>query len=99
MYGRLRDLQGHWITVCHGEGRYEGSRRLLLSYVGNRKAPSVVDIDPADFRQLLQQTLSAFLPYNAMPGDIKLDNFILSGQRIVDLHLESLDVQGDPEDW
>ncbi|SPO02508.1 uncharacterized protein DNG_05181 [Cephalotrichum gorgonifer] len=98
MYDMLSDLQGHRIPICYGEGRYKRSRALLLSYVDGRRAYSVVDIDPADFRRLLRETFSAFLPYKAVPGDLNLDSFIFSEQRIVVLDLEHLDVVGNPED-
>ena len=92
-----RTCRGNYlIPVFYGEGRCEGSRALLLSHVDGITASRLVDIDQADFRQLLRQTFSAFPPYNIMPGNLKLDNFILSEQRIVALDLEDFDLDGDP---
>lgn len=87
MYHTLESLQGNFIPIYFGETEYGGTRAILLSYVDGVKLCDV-DMEEKEVRQRLRETFKAFFAYRAVPDDARLENFILSRDKIVAVDLE-----------
>lgn len=92
-YAELRSLQGVVIPKFFGEVRCGGTRAILLSDIGGAclAAPDGSLLQVADFRRMLHKALILLSPFNVLPGDIKLDNFHCTGDKIMIVDLEMLD--------
>ncbi|KAK7394071.1 hypothetical protein QQX98_013143 [Neonectria punicea] len=96
MYERLQDLQGSTIPFFHGEGRCEGTRALILSKVNGVEPFNQNDPLPlVDFQDRASVAFDALRARGVMYDDIKLDNLLITGDRIVLIDLESV---WEPED-
>ncbi|KAK4152615.1 hypothetical protein C8A00DRAFT_16080 [Chaetomidium leptoderma] len=91
-YTKLLPLQGVVIPRCFGQLRYDNARALLLSDIGGAclAEPDGALLEVPDFRRLLLQALTALAQFRVLPDDIKLDNFQLTGDKIMALDLETL---------
>ncbi|KAL2017963.1 hypothetical protein VTK56DRAFT_1495 [Thermocarpiscus australiensis] len=89
-YAKLRPLQGIVIPRLLGELRYDNARALLLSDIGGAclATPEGALLEPADLRRMLCQALTALSHFGISQDDIKLDNFQLTGDKIMMVDLE-----------
>jgi len=94
-YARLRPLQGTVIPELFAELGYDNARALLLSDIGCvcLATPEGALLDIADSRRLLRQVLTALSQFGILQEDIKLDNFHLTGDRIMVVDLENLSME------
>ncbi len=89
-YERLRPLQGVVIPRYFGEVRYRNRRTMVLEDIGGESlaTPAGMLVKLDEFRRLLFQALNAFAPFRLLHSDTKLDNFHLTGGRIMVVDLE-----------
>ncbi|KAL2752990.1 hypothetical protein ACRALDRAFT_1078015 [Sodiomyces alcalophilus JCM 7366] len=98
MYERLRSFQGRLIPICYGEARCEGTRALILSEVVGIelfRQPSPY-LSPAEFQRRFEEAFAELSPLNLAHSDLKLDNYLLVGDGLVILDLESV-TEEDPK--
>lgn len=92
MYERLLPLQGSLIPRCFGETTVHGTRALVLSEVNgiescNQKFPC---LEPSEFQRRIEEGFAELAKFGVAYGDLKLDNFLLVGDRVVIVDLESV---------
>ncbi|KAJ3469507.1 hypothetical protein MRS44_003572 [Fusarium solani] len=92
MYERLLSLQGSLIPKCFGETTVHGTRALILSEVDgvescNQKFPC---LEPPEFQRRIEEAFAELAKFGLAYGDLKLDNFLLVGDRVVIVDLESV---------
>lgn len=92
VYARLRPLQDVVIPRYFGELSYRNRRAMLLSDVGGESlaTPEGTLVQLSDFRRLLFQALNAFTPFRISHCDSKLDNYHLTGDKIMIVDLERI---------
>ncbi|KAL2757046.1 hypothetical protein ACRALDRAFT_1075753 [Sodiomyces alcalophilus JCM 7366] len=91
-YAKLRPLQGTVIPEFFGQLRYGNTKALLLSDIGGAclATPEGSLLEVADFRRMLSQALAAMSQFGILHGDPKLDNFHLTGDKIMMVDFESV---------
>ncbi|KAM4067324.1 hypothetical protein HRG_001298 [Hirsutella rhossiliensis] len=80
VYKRLKPLQGSVIPIFYGQARCDdGTPALVLSDVGGKALgeDDVLEMDEAELRRMLEESLSAMVSLGFEHDDIKLDNFRL----------------------
>ncbi|RTE80464.1 hypothetical protein BHE90_005072 [Fusarium euwallaceae] len=92
MYERLLSLQGSLIPTCFGETTVHNTRALILSEVNgveacNQEFPC---LEPSEFQRRIEEAFAELAKFGLAYGDIKLDNFLLVGDRVVIVDLESV---------
>ncbi|KAM6540281.1 hypothetical protein FALCPG4_002002 [Fusarium falciforme] len=92
MYERLLSLQGRLIPKCFGETTVHGSHVLIFSEVNgiescNQKFPC---LEPLEFQRRVEEAFAGLAKYGLAYGDLKLDNLLLVGDRVVIVDLESV---------
>lgn len=92
MYERLLSLQGSLIPRCFGETIVHGTRALILSEVDgiescNQKFPY---LEPLEFQRRIEEAFAELAKFGLAYGDLKPDNFLLVGDRVVIVDLESV---------
>ncbi|KAK4041785.1 lipopolysaccharide core heptose(II) kinase RfaY [Parachaetomium inaequale] len=90
-YDQLKPLQGTVIPTCYGRLRYDGTRALLLEYLGgvSMSLPEGTTLTLEELSALLQpcyEVLNAFSVHHDNPN---LSNFQLVNGKIMALDLES----------
>ncbi len=93
MYKRLERLQGRFIPIFLGEAEYNGSPAILLSHIDgvlpfaqDPKSP----ITAEEFETHIEFALREFAKDGLVHGDTKLDNFVICGDHMVVVDLESV---------
>lgn len=92
MYERLQPLQGILIPQFFGETECQGTRALILSEVDGvevckQKPPF---LEPAEFRRRVEAAFDELAKFGLGYGHLRLDNFLIVGDGIVVLDLESV---------
>ena len=89
---QLKDKQGTMFAICYGEAEYDGTRALVLSDVGGMALndENLTGADPEDIRIMLKAVFRDLHARGFTPGDLKLDNYHLVGDRIVPLDFEMI---------
>lgn len=86
-----------------GELVYQNTRAILLSDIGGAALaiPEGALLELADFRRLVRQALDAFAPFGMLHADSKLDNYHLTGDRVMVVDLERVgeDLDGEELDF
>lgn len=92
MYEKLRPLQGTLIPRCLGEGTREGTRALVLSEVEGVQACRQKKpwLEPAELQRRLESAFRQLEELGLGYGDLKLDNFLIAGDGMVVVDLESV---------
>jgi hypothetical protein len=92
IYAKLRPLQGTVIPRYFGELRYENKRAILLSDIGGAAlaTPEGLLLEMADFRRMMHQAMSAVAQFGMFHDDIKLDNYHITGDKIMVVDLERM---------
>jgi RIO-like serine/threonine protein kinase len=92
-YERLRPLQGVVIPRYFGEVRFRNRRTMVMSDIGGESlaAPQGMLVQLDEFRRLLFQALNSFAPFGITHGDNKLDNYHVTGDKIMIVDLEKID--------
>ena len=98
IYARLKDLQGDLIPKFYGEVEFEGSRALVISYVDGQILSDITDLTLEQVQRLAKNAFSPLQQRGVVPDDMKLDNFILVGDRLVLIDLEDVDEPYDPQE-
>ncbi len=91
-YTKLRPLQGTVIPRYFGELRYEGKRAILLSDIGGAclATPEGLLLEMDDFRRMMYEATEALARFGIVHDDIKLDNYHVTGDKIMVLDLERM---------
>ncbi|KAI8721341.1 hypothetical protein NCS52_00581400 [Fusarium sp. LHS14.1] len=92
MYERLLCLQGTLIPKYFGETTVHNTRALILSEVDgveacNQKFPC---LEAPEFRHRVEEAFAELAQFGLAYGDLKLDNFLLVGDRVIIVDLESV---------
>ncbi|EEU39778.1 uncharacterized protein NECHADRAFT_79613 [Fusarium vanettenii 77-13-4] len=92
MYERLLCLQGTLIPKCFGETTVHNNRALILSEVDGVEACSqkFPCLEPPEFQRRIEEAFAELAQFGLAYGDLKLDNFLLVGDRVVIVDLESV---------
>lgn len=100
VYDVLKPLQGTVIPYLYGEGVYDGSSALVLSFVRGKTIYELLregrlpkDKDLEALRNCLQDALRALTVYGVEYTDMKTDNFLLTDDgraTVVDLEQAEL---------
>jgi hypothetical protein len=101
-YKRLRELQGTTVPQLFGQVLVDGVPALLLSKVPGISLDALarsgaMEIDENLLETQLRESLGALDKYKAVYWDMRLDNFILCGDRIVIVDLEQITFS--PRPW
>lgn len=98
-YNRLKPLQGVVIPKCYGQLHYNGSRALMLEYLGGVSlvSPEGATLTLQELSDLLQPCYQALHTFGVHHNDPQLGNFQLVDGRIMALDFEraALDVSAD----
>ncbi len=89
-YAKLRPLQGVVIPRYFVELVFEEKRAIVLSDIGGAAlaTPEGLLLELPELRRLVHQALDAFIPFGIFPSDIKLDNYHLTGSKVMVVDLE-----------
>ncbi|GJN84689.1 hypothetical protein PLIIFM63780_008251 [Purpureocillium lilacinum] len=92
MYEKLRPLQGTLIPRCLCEGTCEGTRALVLSEVEGEQACRQKKpwLEPAELQRRLEVAFRQLEEFGVGYGDLKLNNFLIAGDGMVVVDLESV---------
>ena len=92
IYEKLWPLQGTLIPRCFGEGTCEGTRALVLSEVEGVQACRQKKpwLEPAELQRRLESAFRQLEELGLGYGDLKLDNFLIAGDGMVVVDLESV---------
>lgn len=99
MYKRLKSLQGDVIPVYLGDAIYNHTPSILISYVDGvmpHEQDKHSPMPAEEFQSKVELAIRKMEPFGVCHGDMKLDNFIISGDCIVVIDLES--VEDEPEE-
>ncbi|KXX81130.1 Lipopolysaccharide core heptose(II) kinase RfaY [Madurella mycetomatis] len=90
-YGRLKPLQGVVIPTCYGRLHYNGTRALILEYLGgvSLSSPEGATLRLEELSTLLQPCYRALHAFGVHHDDPNLSNFQLVNGKIMVLDLES----------
>lgn len=93
MYKRLEPLQGRVIPIFLGEAEYNGSPAIMLSHIDgvlpfaqNQNPP----LTAKQFETQAEFALREFAKFGVAHGDTKLDNFLICGDHVKVVDLESV---------
>lgn len=91
-YERLESLQGRVIPKFYGEAKCEGSRALIFSEVVGIMPweQPVPPLGVDEFMGLVEVVFQEFNAFGLAYDDVKLDNMIMVGDRVVLVDLESV---------
>jgi tRNA A-37 threonylcarbamoyl transferase component Bud32 len=90
-YGRLKPLQGVVIPTCYGHLQYNGTRALILEYLGgvSLSSPEGATLRLEELSTLLQPCYRELHAFGVHHDDPNLSNFHLINGKIMVLDLES----------
>lgn len=96
-YNTLKSVQGHLVPVCYGEATCDGTRAFILSEVdGVLPYEQDEPMDKSVYLERVGRACRELQAFGLYPGDIKLANILLVGDRIVFVDLESFVEVEDP---
>lgn len=98
VYKRLESLQGRVIPSFLGNAIYNGKPSILISYIDgimpyeqDKNCPMSVE----EFNSKVEFAVRQMEPFGLSHGDMKLDNFIICGDRVMVIDLESVEDEAE----